>query len=696
MSAFTFDTFLEMGCPPTAASHSYQKHEAKASFIARIRHWRNAGVFRDSELDGKVVARRTNLWRMMLSQESRLDPSAFTVPVIRRSWFFRLLFEPIHICRLVVQFLNLSPHVCSENGRPDFLSVSRDTPYTLEPQDRPLMALPFQRIHVSPFAIPPAVADISCESFDAAGILDQLNDIFGTKVPMDPSLLGYLTDCIEKRRDLGQVYGLLRPWWFSILPFSEIQVRMQSREYDDYELRRNADDILRSTITDHRIPPRRVWDLYSNRTIPFYALPGPNLSDNVWAISHSWVDGPKRHNVSTKINGGEWLVPLPKEISLDHVRIELLNMGAEYVFLDVLCLRQQGSNHREGLREYEWRLDVPTLGFPYRHHPFQTVIIYFNGLGMPFDIRTEVLESPLHWFNRSWTLQETVTNWLPGGLCAGSFHNSPNGPYFMARMREALEAVHPKWPELRGLLKVLKSRPGYADKKPFDRVAALAYLLPNPTRPVYDETWGHAEAAWDALFVALSPQDLFDLIIRYPLQRSLLDWRPSWSQMMADPQLAPEPSCYCDPEELLVPVTLTVPDALFYHTAYVVERCVADDKGRLTIIDHETSDIACHSKGQQCNSKPFEFDAFAPLPTSFEFALVGVADLECWVVGEIERGREKIISYMLDPEVIVIRKYTVGRMYSSQDRSRLRQLGVGRKRVVAYMHKVTNYKWAPK
>ncbi len=33
---------------------------------------------------------------------------------------------------------------------------------------------------------------------------------------------------------------------------------------------------------------------------------------------------------------------MPKDANLDLIRIEMLNLGAEYAWLDVLCLRQEG------------------------------------------------------------------------------------------------------------------------------------------------------------------------------------------------------------------------------------------------------------------------------------------------------------------------------------------------------------------
>lgn len=76
-------------------------------------------------------------------------------------------------------------------------------------------------------------------------------------------------------------------------------------------------------------------------------------------------------------------------------------MGAEYVFIDVLGLKQDAVSDNSmsngtAKRRMEWIHDIPTIGDVYRCDRYQTTIVYFNGLGMPFEIRGEVLDSPLH------------------------------------------------------------------------------------------------------------------------------------------------------------------------------------------------------------------------------------------------------------------------------------------------------------
>ncbi len=84
-----------------------------------------------------------------------------------------------------------------------------------------------------------------------------------------------------------------------------------------------------------------VWDLYANRVVPYW------VADTLpWGISHAWVDEKDRDDAMTPINGYEWPVPMPKDANLDLLRIEMLNLGAEYTWLDVLCLPAGGWEER--------------------------------------------------------------------------------------------------------------------------------------------------------------------------------------------------------------------------------------------------------------------------------------------------------------------------------------------------------------
>ena len=168
------------------------------------------------------------------------------------------------------------------------------------------------------------------------------------------------------------------------------------------------------------IPPRRLWDLRSNRIIPYdwqcYSARSPSESEPTKhtlfaAISHSWTaDMP---SVSTSINKRQWRVPLPRGITIENLRQELLQLKGteayrvptEYCWLDVLCLRQAPDIAGSvGLRATEWKIDGPTIGNVYRQADL--VARYMNGLGIPFQV--DGWDSKYHWTRRVWTLQEVA------------------------------------------------------------------------------------------------------------------------------------------------------------------------------------------------------------------------------------------------------------------------------------------------
>lgn len=165
----------------------------------------------------------------------------------------------------------------------------------------------------------------------------------------------------------------------------------------------------------HKATPRRFWDLHSNRVIPWASFDFKR--NKLWVISHSWVEDSDRFLARTAINGYDWPVPLPKGVTLESVRDELIGHGAEYFWLDVLCLRQEdrsGMRQLEELREVEWALDVPTIGNIYSNYASE-VVRYYNGLGRP--LKTNGWDSDFHWTNRALTLQESLQS-ITGGVSA--------------------------------------------------------------------------------------------------------------------------------------------------------------------------------------------------------------------------------------------------------------------------------------
>ncbi|PBK62160.1 hypothetical protein ARMSODRAFT_1061904 [Armillaria solidipes] len=185
--------------------------------------------------------------------------------------------------------------------------------------------------------------------------------------------------------------------------------------------------VVGSQVVNRHLPPRRVWDLYSNQVVPWWV----NNDDDLWKwrrpISHAWVDEKDRVDVWTPINGKEWPMPIPRDTSLDLIRIEMLNLGARYIWLDVVCLRQKGGL-REDLRVKEWKLDVPTIGQVYsaRYAWAAHVVIYMSGLGLPFTLKEGDLDSDQCWFRRAWTVQEVgIERIIAGDMPGGPMHAEP-------------------------------------------------------------------------------------------------------------------------------------------------------------------------------------------------------------------------------------------------------------------------------
>lgn len=298
--------------------------------------------------------------------------------------------------------------------------------FTLRPMAR--STVPLQWIHIGPWAIPDILADTSCSRMGVGELLHHLNSVLGTTYTMGVSgLQNCLRHVLNTSHDFGQAYGTLRTWWFDY-DFTKVLRLMDTRREADEHLSSSA--IQGCCITDSHIPPRRVWDLFSNRVLPFYSMPPGlhphDIPDILCTVSHSWVSEWERKDVWTQINGEQWPVPIPRAISLEQIRVELLNMEAEYVWLDVLCLRRCGGcdKDNEEARREEWTLDVPTIGYTFSSHE-RRCITYFNGLGLPLDTSPSLLASERHWFSRVWILQESVASWLPGGLTGQPLVEAP-------------------------------------------------------------------------------------------------------------------------------------------------------------------------------------------------------------------------------------------------------------------------------
>ncbi|KAK0435742.1 hypothetical protein EV421DRAFT_1215582 [Armillaria borealis] len=375
-------------------------------------------------------------------------------------------------------------------------------------------------------------ADIPCATLGVDGMLEMLNAVR----PSDSPLYRACEYFVAEISDLGTAYAYLRPHPHNF----DIDRDITKAHQSDKKMRQ---DLVEQSEIGVDAPPRRVWDLHANRVMPYWVsneLPLP--------ISHAWVADKDLKREMTPINGYEWPVPIPKDADLDLIRIEMLNLGAEYVWLDVLCLRQEGQgvdprgnpsqedwDRREALRKEEWKLDVPAIGWLYTwtNH----VVCYFSGLGLPLSFKApRDFEDDRCWFNRAWTLQETPRNPLIAGETR---HDGMIDERFMVeemqrRFNEQLESLGQMMRGEPSLFKVLSQMQTRKSTKPVDKVAALVYLFHSQRIPIYDAGQSE-EDAWTELMNVMSGWFRAEFFFLYPNPgNGIKFWRPSWQQVMEE------------------------------------------------------------------------------------------------------------------------------------------------------------------
>ncbi|SJL09000.1 uncharacterized protein ARMOST_12376 [Armillaria ostoyae] len=371
-------------------------------------------------------------------------------------------------------------------------------------QEESSIPVPKQRRYTgSKPVISSSLAGTLCSDLGVDGMLEQLNTTLGTSYTLEtPGLSFLLNSYISKNYDFDSQYV---------------------REARDQEMRH---DVLgNERIISHWVPPRRVWDLYSNRVTPCW------ISQQMpWGISHAWMNEGDRKNVLTPINREEWPAPIPCDANLDLIRIEMLNAGAEYVWLDVLCLRQKGGPG-EGLRAEEWKLDVPTIGWVY--YRAKKVVCYFCGLGLPLSFKVEDdFDDDRCWFRRAWTLQEIHEDMIMGGKTSdGMIMQADTQARFNKELSSLQSIRDPSRRSVFDLLSLMQSR---VSSYPVDKVAGLVYPLVRKTTPVYNWTQSE-EDAWTALVNEMNGHYGGQMLFLYSAQgNGRKFWRPSWKQAMTE------------------------------------------------------------------------------------------------------------------------------------------------------------------
>ncbi len=396
-----------------------------------------------------------------------------------------------------------------------------------------------------------ALANTSCADLGVDGVLEKLNTRLGTSYTLntpfecdvlqlspittprsDTGSLGpaplhlILEPYVARNDDFGTAYAHLRPQWYD---HTTIQ---RCNETEDREMRLNA--VINGTMVKAYTPPRRLWDLYANRVVPWWVADNDSRG-----ISHAWVNDKDLKGEMTPINGYQWPVPMPRDADLNLIRIEMLNLGAEYIWLDALCLRQKGGRG-EHLRAEEWKLDVPTIGWIYFGH---YVVYYLSGLGRPLRFKPGDFESDRCWFRRVWTLQEFSTEVFLSSESSGldlsqqetiGGQTDDHGIMGEEERRSLNE-------ELRSLMQMRKSHSLWdtlslmqrrVSTNPVDKIAGMMFPLRTEYAPIYDEMQSE-EDAWISFTYAMDRSLLSHLFFDFPEPgNGSKYWRPSWKQVM--------------------------------------------------------------------------------------------------------------------------------------------------------------------
>lgn len=244
-------------------------------------------------------------------------------------------------------------------------------------------------------------------------------------------------------------------------------------------------------------------------------------------------------------------------------------MGAEYVWLDAVCLRQRGRDEDEALRRAEWKVDVPTIGYIYSYL-YKPCITYFNGLGLPIDTSSTTLESKRHWYNRVWTLQECMQNWIPGGLTGESL---PDDSAFFTRLDDLVDSRKYWQVRMKELVQALNTRQCATE---VDRVAGLPYLLRCPSLPLYDETIP-VESAWVLMLKHMMPWMRNVIFLRYTTDTPYDLW-VSWERFLTSEPTLPMttiPDGSAEEHLDLVHGAQLYSDepGMYHHKAYAIGPC---------------------------------------------------------------------------------------------------------------------------
>ncbi|KAK0473063.1 hypothetical protein IW261DRAFT_1611289 [Armillaria novae-zelandiae] len=300
--------------------------------------------------------------------------------------------------------------------------------FTETGQEESSIVVPLQRAYTDRKpVITSRLADTPCATLGVQGLMDQLNTTLRTSYSLDnPFISSFLEDCIKDGYDFGMAYSYFRGILRYTDDWSIVQYALSHRRSGADEQRRKA--VVGNRIINSLFPPRRVWDLYSNRVVPQWLMPthlrNYTCLERLRPISHAWMDEEDRTSVWTPINRIRMACSHPKG-----------------------C-RPQPDPHRDA-------------------KSWQTGVCYLSGLGRPLTLKEGNLESDRSWFRRAWTLQEVGAEKVIAG-------DTPDGPLH-AECKDGEQLQHTRYSFW--LHRVLPEMQDRVSTNPVDKIAGLAFLI---------------------------------------------------------------------------------------------------------------------------------------------------------------------------------------------------------------------------
>ncbi len=158
------------------------------------------------------------------------------------------------------------------------------------------------------------------------------------------------------------------------------------------------------------------------------------------------------------------------------------------------------------------------------------MVCYLSGLGRPFSLKENDLESDTCWFRRAWTLQETRHSMIIGGVTG-------DDRFIEKEMRTTVENRLSLLEKGVGafvmpVFLALSEMQKRVSMNPLDRVAGLSYPVWAQGIPAYYATQSE-EDAWNALVDEVEMTQRGEMFFLYPQPgNGNMFWRPSWKQAM--------------------------------------------------------------------------------------------------------------------------------------------------------------------